>query len=169
MKLASIDIHRAQFNEASDISAVHLAAWRDAYRGIIPHTTLEQMIARRGDAWWKRAIRRGTHVLVIDFNGSIVGYATVGINRARTLPHEGEIYELYILPEYQGIGLGARLFSSARMALKDYGLTNNVLWVLEENDRACSFYDAMGGETVARSAETFGERNLSKIAYAWGA
>lgn len=168
MELVSIDIHRAQLNEASKVADVHLASWRSAYRGLIPHTKLEQMIARRGDTWWKRAINRGTHVLVVNFNGTIVGYATLGINRARTLPYEGEIYELYMLPEYQGIGLGRRLFNNARRTLSDYGLKNNVLWVLEENEVACSFYESMGGDVVAKATEAFGDKNLNKLAYAWG-
>lgn len=150
------------------MARVHLASWRSAYRGIIPHRELEKMIARRGDLWWRRAINRGTHVLVIQFNGVIAGYATVGISRARTLPYEGEIYELYMLPEYQGVGLGKQLFNNARRALGEYGLKDNVLWVLEDNQAACAFYKAMGGTTVARSTETFGQKTLGKVAYAWG-
>lgn len=168
MELVSIDTQRANTREASEIAQVHLESWRAAYRGIIPHTQLEQMIARRGDEWWKRAISRGTHVLVIKFNDAIAGYATVGINRARTLPYEGEVYELYLRPEYQGIGLGKQLFQTARRALSEYGLKNNVLWVLGDNQRACHFYESMGGVLVARSTENFGDKSLRKLAYAWG-
>lgn len=169
MELVTIDIHRAQKSEASEVANVHLASWRSAYRGIIPHTVLEQMIARRGDNWWQKAINRGTHVIVIDFNGLIVGYATVGLNRARTLSYDGEIYELYLLPEYQGIGLGRQLFENAQNVLSHYGLENNVLWVLEENEQACRFYERMDGRMVKRASEIFGDKILNKRAYAWGA
>jgi len=168
MELVSIDIHRAHKSEAADVADVHLASWRSAYRGIIPHTCLEQMIARRGTTWWDKAIRRGKHVIVIDFGGTIVGYATVGFNRARTLPCEGEIYELYLLPEYQGVGLGRQLFQSAQRVLADYGMGNNVVWVLEENEGACAFYEQMDGRIISRSSEMFGDKKLEKLAYAWG-
>ncbi|MEM8838539.1 MAG: GNAT family N-acetyltransferase [Pseudomonadota bacterium] len=168
MKLASIDIHRADISEAPEIAEVHLASWRAAYRGIIPHKALEQMIARRGEKWWRRAISRGTHVLVVDFNGTIAGYATVGINRARTLPYEGEIYEIYLLPEFQGVGLGKQLFKKAQKALADYSLKSSVLWVLAENEQARRFYEGLGGREVAKSVETFGDKALSKVAYCWG-
>lgn len=167
MELVSIDIHRADSDEAARIADVHLASWRAAYCGIIPNTPLEQMIARRGDTWWRRAIHRGTHVLVIEFDGIIVGYATVGINRASTLPYDGEIYELYLLPEYQGVGLGKQLFDRARRVLYDYGMKSLVLWVLEENEPACQFYTVMGGRVVASASEMFGSKNLSKTAFAW--
>lgn len=168
MELVTVDIHRAHESEAAEVAEVHLASWQSAYRGIIPHQTLEKMIARRGDAWWQKAIAGGTHVIVIDFNGVIVGYVTVGFNRASTLPHDGEIYELYLLPEYQGIGLGKQLFNNAQSVLAHYGMESIVAWVLEDNEPACLFYERLGGRVVARSTEMFGDKALKKVAFAWG-
>jgi ribosomal protein S18 acetylase RimI-like enzyme len=71
------------------------------------------MLERRDIAWWRRAIRGSTSILVLDVGGTIAGYATLGLNRARSLPQEGEIYELYLRPEYQGVGLGKRLFTGS--------------------------------------------------------
>lgn len=48
-------------------------------------------------------------MLVVEVAGVVAGYATLGLSRARGLPHDGEIYELYLRPEYQGIGLGSLL------------------------------------------------------------
>jgi hypothetical protein len=42
-----------------------------------------------------------------------------------------------------------------------------VVWALSDNDPAVAFYRALGGKTVARSSERFGERSLEKIAFAW--
>jgi GNAT superfamily N-acetyltransferase len=77
---------------------------------MIPAKELSRIVARRGARWWDRAIRRGTAVLVLEVGGAICGYATVGPNRARNLPQKGEVYEIYLKPEYQGVGLGTRLF-----------------------------------------------------------
>lgn len=169
MELIPIDIHQAHESEAAEVADVHLASWQAAYRGIIPHKPLEQMIAKRGSAWWQKAISGGSHVIVIDFNGLVVGYATIGINRARTLPYDGEIYELYLLPEYQGVGLGRKLFENAQRVLSHYGMKNNVAWVLEENECACGFYNHLNGRMVSRSSEMFGDKSLEKLAFAWGA
>ena len=46
--------------------------------------------------WWANAIRRAATVLVVEIGGKIAGYATIGRNRARELPQQGEIYELYL-------------------------------------------------------------------------
>lgn len=167
MSTLSIGVRRAEASDAENITAVHDASWRYAYDGLIPAKELNRMIAKRGPRWWDRAIRRGTAVLVIEAGGTIAGYATFGPNRARDLAQKGEVYELYLLPEYQGVGLGMRLFLAARRELARYGYDSTIVWALSDNENACRFYRNAGGRRVARSTERFGDANLTKVAFAW--
>lgn len=167
MKTNVIGVRRAEAKDAEAITAVHDAAWRFAYDGVIPAKELARIIARRGPRWWDRAIRRGTAILVLEVGGAICGYATVGPNRARNLPQKGEVYEIYMKPEYQGIGLGTRLFLAARRELARFGFDTTVVWALADNDNACRFYRNAGGRKVARANERFGEVSLTKVAFAW--
>ncbi|MGH6859171.1 MAG: GNAT family N-acetyltransferase [Phyllobacterium sp.] len=162
-----IEIRRAELADAGAISAIHLAAWTGAYAGIIPHRSLNTMLERRGADWWRRAIRRSTQILVADVGGVVAGYATLGANRARQLPQRGEIYELYIRPEYQGLGLGSRLLGAARRSLGDQGLKGLVIWALVDNDLAVSFYQGAGGIDAAEGVECFEGKTLKKIAFVW--
>ncbi len=123
MKTLSIDVRRAEPHDARAISETHRLAWQHTYAGIIPHRALTQMIERRGENWWRKATRGPATLLVLDVAGTVAGYATLGLNRARALPQEGEIYEIYLRPEYQGIGLGRMLFGEARRLLKSLGCT----------------------------------------------
>jgi ribosomal protein S18 acetylase RimI-like enzyme len=127
------------------------------------------MLERRGEIWWKKATRGSATMLVVEVKGVVAGYATLGLSRARGLPHDGEIYELYLRPEYQGLGFGRRLFSAARKDLVQSGLRTLVLWALSDNDPAVEFYRSLGGRPVARSSERFGGKTLDKVAYAWQA
>jgi ribosomal protein S18 acetylase RimI-like enzyme len=167
MKTVTIDIRRAEPRDANSIAEVHRAAWQGAYAGIIPHKALTTMIGRRGGNWWANAIRRAASVLVIEIGGDVAGYATFGRNRARDLPQQGEIYELYLRPECQGIGLGSRLFTAARQKLADHGLHGMVVWALEENTGALSFYRGIGGRDVAEGVEVFDQKALRKLAFIW--
>lgn len=167
MTTLSIDIRKAEPRDAAAIAEVHHEAWRGAYAGIIPHKALNAMISRRGREWWANAIRRAASVLVIEIGGVVAGYATMGRNRARELRQEGEIYELYLRPEYQGIGLGSRLFAAARQRLSDHGLHGLVVWALEENVNALSFYAGAGGRDVAEGVEVFDQKALKKVAFVW--
>jgi ribosomal protein S18 acetylase RimI-like enzyme len=164
----TIGVRRAEAGDAEAITKVHDAAWRYAYDGMIPAKELARIVARRGARWWDRAIRRGTAILVIEAGGAICGYATFGPNRARNLVQKGEVYEIYLLPEYQGIGLGTRLFLAARRELSRFGFDSVVVWALADNDGACRFYRNAGGRRVAKASERFGETTLTKLAFAWG-
>ena len=75
----------------------------------------------------------------------VAGYANYGRNRARSLFYDGEIYELYLRPEFQGLGFGRRLFTAARRDLAQSGLKSLVVWALSDNEPAVDFYRALGG------------------------
>jgi ribosomal protein S18 acetylase RimI-like enzyme len=166
-----IEIRRARACDAGAVADAHDEAWRTAYQGIIPGiipgAELERLINRRGPAWWESAIRKGSRIALLQFGDKIAGYANYGRNRARSLYYDGEIYELYLRPEFQGLGFGRRLFTAARRDLAQSALKSLIVWALSENDNAVEFYRALGGKAVARSSEKFGTRVLDKVAYGW--
>lgn len=167
MTALTIDIRPADPRDAPAIAEVHATAWQNAYAGIIPYKALRTMIGRRDHRWWQRAIRRGTSVMVLDLGGLIAGYVTYGLNRARALPQDGEVYEIYLRPEYQGVGFGTRLFAAARGQLAGHGCKGLVVWALSDNEGAVDFYRGQGGRAVAEGAEVFEGRKLPKIAFVW--
>ena len=169
MSTILIEVRRAKPSDATAIASTHDEAWRGAYQGVIPGAELEKLINRRGPQWWDSAIRKGSRITVLQFGERIAGYANYGRNRARSLFYDGEIYEIYLRPEFQGLGFGRRLFSAARKDLNQSGLKSLVVWALSDNEPAMEFYRALGGRAVARSSERFGTKTLDKVAYAWQA
>ena len=161
------ETRRAIPDDASEIADVHDASWRNAYSGIVPYSALTRMINRRDALWWAKAIRRSTIILVVEINSEIAGYATLGSNRVSTFPYEGEIYEIYLKPEYQGIGLGTKLFMDARNELQRRGFKGAAVWVLSDNNPALSFYRNAGGRAIAKGSEYFDDQKLEKTAFAW--
>lgn len=160
-------IRPARASDARALAETHDQAWRAAYQGIIPGPELDKLINRRGAEWWQNAICKGSRVALLQFDDVIAGYANYGRNRARSLSFEGEIYELYLRPEFQGLGYGARLFSAVRNELALYGYRSLIVWALQDNDQAVAFYRSLGGRSVARASEKFGDRTLDKIAFGW--
>ena len=167
MSTTLIEVRPAKAADASAVASTHAEAWRTAYPGIIPGAELEKLINRRGPQWWDSAIRKGSRVSVLVFGDKVAGYANYGRNRARSLHFEGEIYELYLRPEFQGLGFGRRLFTAARRDLAQSALKSLIVWALSENENAVEFYRALGGKAVARSSEKFGTRVLDKVAFGW--
>ena len=167
MSTVLIEIRRAKASDAAAVADTHDEAWRGAYQGVIPGVELEKLVTRRGADWWDSAIRKGSRIAILAFGDKVAGYANYGRNRARSLFYDGEIYELYLRPEYQGLGFGRRLFTSARRDLGQSGMKSMVIWALSDNDPAVEFYKALGGKAVARSSERFGDKSLEKVAFAW--
>jgi len=166
-----IDIRRAQPSDAESLSDAYEASWQEAYCGIIPAVQLKRMIARRGAAWWHDAARRRRNILVLDAGAKISGYATFGPARmdARTdgRADAGEIQELYLVPEYQGIGLGGRLFKATCSALRRQKYKRALIRSLEENDRAVRFYEERGGKRIGQIEEKIGGKMMPLLIYEW--
>jgi ribosomal protein S18 acetylase RimI-like enzyme len=167
MSTILIEVRRAKPSDATAIATTHDDAWRAAYQGVIPGPELDKLINRRGPGWWESAIRKGSRVAILVFGDTVAGYANYGRNRARTLYYDGEIYELYLRPEFQGLGFGRKLFKAARRDLTQSGMNSLVVWALSDNETAVNFYRNLGGRAVARSSERFGAKVLDKVAYAW--
>jgi GNAT superfamily N-acetyltransferase len=166
MELATF--RRAASADASAVAAIHDAAWRSTYQGLIPHLYLERMIARRGPLWWQRQIQRGSRITLLVFDGVPQGYAAWGEARGSWPWSAGEIFELYVAPIFQGVGLGTRLFAAARQELRQAGFERLVVWALKDNEPACAFYNGLGGVPVATVPERLGGVALPRIAFAWG-
>jgi ribosomal protein S18 acetylase RimI-like enzyme len=165
MKELVISIRRAKTEDAAALSNVFDAAWREAYQGIIPSVALERMISRRGPRWWLSTIGRGRPLVVLDVAENVAGYVSYGRCRDRSLPADGEIDEIYLAPEYQGVGYGKRLFKAVRNDLLDRDVKRIVVWSLADNERACEFYQNLGGKRIKETTERIGGASMGKVAY----
>jgi ribosomal protein S18 acetylase RimI-like enzyme len=168
MAMDLVSFRAAVPRDARAVADIHEAAWCSTYQGIIPHLHLKRMIARRGPLWWQQQIERGISLTLLIFDGVPQGYATWGQARGTWPWPAGEIFELYVMPAYQGVGLGRRLFSIVKKALKREGLERLVVWALKDNETACAFYGGLGGAVAAAAPERYGEVSLTRVAFVWG-
>jgi len=163
---AHVRIRKAESSDASALADVFRESWLASYRGIIPQLHLETMISRRGAEWWRSALRSGESVMVLEVAEQIGGYATWGVSRGRA-KQQGEIYEIYLLPTFQGLGLGERLFEACRHQLDMRKLNGLIVWSLLENKPAIDFYWRRGGRPIAQAYDRIGGSRLEKIGFAW--
>lgn len=162
-----IVVRSARRSDCSQLADIFCQSWRGAYRGIIPHTTLEAIINRRGSMWWARALKGSDRLIVLEFDRTLAGYATFGPARGANPKRRGEIYELYLAPSYQGLGLGEYLFEACRNRLDQTGHHGLIVWALGANTQATDFYWRRGGRPIAATQERVGGHSLEKIAFAW--
>ncbi len=168
-----IIIRRARPTDATAIGAVHVAAWRSTYAGILPQDYLARLSAVRQAAHYQAAIRGGVGVYVAVRADSdpgatiVVGFATAG--RARqgsAAPADGEIETLYVLDDWRDRGLGRRLMRAAAEHLSDMACQDVFLWVLRDNPSRW-FYARLGGKPAAEAVIQVGGQDVTQTAYVW--
>jgi ribosomal protein S18 acetylase RimI-like enzyme len=141
--LTSLCIRQATAGDATAIAAVVREAWLAANGALLPGdtvTTLEQTSHLGGfvaGEWHS--------VRVAEFDGEIIG--AVGVNPA------GVIWMLYVLPAYQGCGVGSALYDNAIGAMKKAGSRKALLEVMAANENAIAFYRSRGWVPEGRRTE----------------
>lgn len=158
-------IRIARPGDAAAIAAVHVAAWRSAYAGLLPAEYLAGLSTVRHAAMQDRAIRGGKGVLVAEAAGEVVGFCTVG--RARTAGlGDGEVQTLYVADDHREAGLGRALLRAGAGWLEERGCASLFLWVLAGNGSRY-FYERMGGKPVRREVTHVARQPFEQLAYAW--
>lgn len=164
-----IDLRAADTTDCDALAGIHSEAWLGAYRGVLNGVDLQKMISRRGAPWWRGALRRGVSIKVLSVANTPAGYATYGPCRLKNTAMDGEIYELYLKPEYQGLGFGRLLFDHVRDTLLSPSSSGLAVQVLSANEPARAFYKAVGGRETASSWHRIGGRRLGLAVYTWPA
>lgn len=121
------------------IAQIYLTTWRAAYVGLFDQAFLDGLTTEV----WQPEKRWQQTVLAETEEGRIVGVCAFGASRTPTLTDMGEVYSIYILPNYQHLGLGRQLMTTALTRLKRQYSTA-FLWVLRDNVSAVHFYETLG-------------------------
>ncbi len=171
-----IRIRRASKGDASAIGRVHVETWQAAYAGMLPDSMLAGMSDVRQSAWWSRVLAdpgeaRGVFVADDEARG-VVGFGSCGAARDTpegldgTEVRVGEIYTLYVEPDFQNLGLGRRLLDALFRQLRADGCDTAVLWMLADNPTRF-FYEGLGGARVGHRVDTMAGLDVEETAFAW--
>lgn len=135
-------------DDARAIAEVHVRSRQTAYRGELPDDYLDGLSVDERHAQWTERLaapQPGVRTLVAEEDGRVIGFASLGPTRDEDAPEgTGEVYAIYLLPEWFGRGVGRELFAHANDRLRELGHTRATLWVLATNARSRRFYEAAG-------------------------
>lgn len=142
-----MNIRKAVPDDALGIAKVQVNSWRSAYQGLLPDDRLANMDYIRSAERFRDSITSELETIyVAEDDASIVGFLAIGPCRDPEvdITVTGEVYALYLVPEYWRKGIGRVMSSTADRLLLSGGYSYAVLWVFEGNERARLFYEAMG-------------------------
>ena len=118
-------------------------SWIAAYRAFIPEEDLRAYLEATYQIASLSLLYDSSfiHGLIGEADGEAVGFA-------RTQFHKDEkrlyLASLYLLPAYQGKGIGGKLFRAAEERAEAYGLTELWVGVMVRNEAAGRWYDRKG-------------------------
>ena len=126
---------------------VHAAAFCRAYRGILPDSFLAHFTVEKREAFFSKEFEKYKDTYTIKDGEKLAGFSTIGSCRDDEFtPGQkvGEVWGIYIHPDYQGKGYGSKLFGYVVTELKKRGYQTVKLWVLDANRQARAFYEKKG-------------------------
>jgi GNAT superfamily N-acetyltransferase len=168
--LTPSEIRNAALDDAVGIATVHVASWRETYRGMVPDEFLDNLSVQRRTAQWVNSlsdpenIYHRAFVAVVD--GQIAGFSNYGYAVETASDFRGELFALYLLKSAQGRGIGGQLIRAAADGLLNMGVDSMIVWVLKENPTR-QFYEHFGGVYLREKPIEIGGARLLEVAYGW--
>lgn len=140
--LDSFLIREATVDDLAELAALHVRTWNETY----PEVKAAPSFQIR--EWqWKEQFKVNTGYwfcyVVQRANGGLIGFAK-GIRREN---NTGEINKIYMLFEYQRLGLGRKLVGHVVRRFLAMGIDKMILHGVPE-DPSCSFHRKIGGKKM---------------------
>jgi len=167
----TIALRPASVHDARTLGHLSVAAWRQAYRGLVPEALLDSLSTEERTEGFEEFLaaagQTGRRGWLAHIAHAPVGFVLCG--PARDLPDRsssGEIFALYVLRAYWGTGAAQELIRQAMLHLEAFGCPQVVLWVLEANARARRFYEREGFSPDGfRKVDSLAGQALDEIRY----
>ena len=165
--LDALVIREATREDIPALAALHVKTWSDTYPLTLRPPTFE--IRERQ---WREQFEKtdGTWFcfVVENRNRELIGFAKGRNYQSDDLPgYQGELNKIYLLREYQRLGVGRRLVGHVARRFLREGISTMVLFGIAENP-SCAFHEALGGEKLYAANGEFhggyGWNDLRKLA-----
>lgn len=166
--MKNIVIRKAVLSDARSIIEVTTYTWLTTYKGLMPDdllenrlNTIDERTKQMKESIEKKILENRNNTFVVEVDGKVVGSLGFGKSRNEDYVDSGEIYSIYVLKEYQGFGIGKKLFMTGIKTLIEQGYNSMILNVLVGN-KTIHFYEKYGGEKVGSKIDNFAGVDLTE-------
>jgi len=178
-----VRIRAAALADAPGIAEVHVQAWHEAYRELVPEEMLAALSVAENTRMWRDILASPNAIVLVAEWADLVdagaaaddgtqphalaGFGAAGPARDRALGTSGEVTAIYLLEAVKRRGFGRALFAGLTRALAERGHRSAGAWVLAGNTPARKFYAALGGRAGATRTLAHVSAELEEVAYVW--
>ena len=164
-------IREATIDDAIRIAEIEVISSRYAYTNIVSDECLYKDLSVENripvHEKWIAGQRFEVYVYEDSRTGMIQGKMGIGISKDDDKRGAFELHYLYVDPEYVRMGIGSEMLRFFEHKGKDKGCSEYVVWVLEENEAARSFYEKNDYRLDGKK-KTFKRWNKREIRYTKG-
>jgi len=170
--LDNITVRPALPEDAAGIAFVHIQGWQESYKGIVDQGYLDSLTQdreARSQRWRKLILEQDENsiILVAKLANEVVGFCSAGPIKEDSAS-KGELYAIYLLDEFKGIGAGKMLWDKSLEFLTDKKLVPFEVIMLEENVTARKFYEKQGCKFIGELTGKIGGREYKEVRYRFG-
>ena len=156
----SFIIRDAVIADIPALATLHVKTWNETH-GKSNHSPIYQV----RESQWRQTFGDNDSIwfcLVIENNNKqLIGFAKGMKYDHSDLPgYSGELNKIYLLREYQRLGLGRRLIGHVARHFLSLGIHSMVLFGTAQNP-SCAFYEALGGQRL------YGKKGEFNGGYGW--
>jgi GNAT superfamily N-acetyltransferase len=170
--MSVFQIREANQNDVAGMAKVRVETWQAAYQGIVPEDFLDNLSIQSTAERWQKTFweNRKPEVAVLVAENEwkdVVGIAICGPEESQDPIYQGEIYVLYVLPEYQNQGIGGGLVAACvQHLIQQLRVETMLVWVIAENPYR-RFYESLGGRLVREKTKEIGGKMIAEVGYGW--
>ncbi len=164
-----VTIRQARPDDAAAVARVYIESWHDTYPGVLSAQLLCAMTSRGQTARWHATIAaHGRECVLVAELGQhgVVGMTSFGPARDTSLGFDGEVYTLYVDPNFFGEGAGRSLLRAAFFNLRQQGFGRCLIWMHARNNTRF-FYEKMGGQRIAERTVAMMGDVVPEAAFGW--
>jgi ribosomal protein S18 acetylase RimI-like enzyme len=154
-------IREAVLSDIPKLARVHVQSWQETYAGLIPDEVLYKIITTESREFqWQRTLANPKVKVFVAVDADVlIGFCSLSVQAS-----QAELFTLYLLKAFQGLGFGKKLWDSALEYAKSQGAKSVLLWVLEDNPTR-GFYEHLGGSLDDSRTEKIGDAVLLEVSY----
>ncbi|WP_068403068.1 GNAT family N-acetyltransferase [Kribbia dieselivorans] len=138
--MTEINVRTLTENEWELFRSIRLAALKDSPEAFVATYEDESAIA---ETEWRERMNRSPRLLA-EVDGEPVGVVSVGHSTRRDDATMGELFGLWVTPEWRGRSVAANLVVTGAKFATEKGLKQLAYWVGSDNGRAVAFASSFG-------------------------
>ncbi len=162
-----VDIRPVRNEDIPDVARVHVESWQRSFEGLVPQQFLDLMSVEERTERYRNRECNGRYAMLVAEHpvAGIVGFADFG-TPVLNVEADSQVFSFYFLPEFQGKGLGERLFRRCSAIMAREGSSSICLDSLEVSPYR-RFYEKMGASIVGRDSHRLGDEDFATVIYGW--